>query len=125
METVEKDGDWHLMCPNVCPGLPDVYGEKFNDLYNKYISEGKYVKKIKARDLWKAIISAQVELGIPYIGYKDHVNKKNNQSNIGTIKSSNLCIEINEVSDNTETAVCLTSDTIIFTDEGLKKNNRL
>ena len=121
METVEKDGDWHLMCPNVCPGLPDVYGEKFNDLYNKYISEGKYVKKIKARDLWKAIISAQVELGIPYIGYKDHVNKKNNQSNIGTIKSSNLCIEINEVSDNTETAVCLTSDTIIFTDEGLKK----
>jgi len=106
METVEKDGDWHLMCPNVCPGLPDVYGDKFNELYNKYVSEGKYVKKIKARDLWKAIISAQVELGIPYIGYKDHVNRKNNQSNIGTIKSSNLCIEINEVSDSNETAVC-------------------
>ena len=106
METVEKDGDWYLMCPNVCPGLPDVYGDKFNELYNKYIQEGKYVKKIKARDLWKAIIAAQVELGIPYIGYKDHVNKKNNQSNIGTIKSSNLCIEINEVSDSSETAVC-------------------
>jgi ribonucleoside-diphosphate reductase alpha subunit len=106
METIEKDGDWYLMCPNICPGLPDVYGEEFNTLYNKYVEEGKYVKKIKARDLWKAVIGAQVELGIPYIGYKDHVNRKNNQKNIGTIKSSNLCIEINEVSNSTETAVC-------------------
>ena len=90
MEIVEKDGDWYLMCPNVCPRLSDVYGNEFNELYNKYVSEGKYVKKIKARDLWKAIISAQVELGIPYILYKDHANIKSNQKNIGTIKSSNL-----------------------------------
>jgi len=106
MEMVQKEGDWYLMCPDMCPGLPDVYGEDFNRLYYKYVEEGKYIKKIKARDLWKAIISSQVETGVPYIGYKDHVNKKNNQNNIGTIKSSNLCIEINEVSNEEETAVC-------------------
>ena len=106
MKQVETEGDWHLMCPDMSPGLPDVYGKDFEDLYWKYVTQGKYVKKIKARDLWKAIIVAQVELGIPYIGYKDHVNRKSNQKNIGTIKSSNLCIEINEVSDSRETAVC-------------------
>jgi ribonucleoside-diphosphate reductase alpha subunit len=106
MEMVQKEGDWYLMCPDMCPGLPDVYGEDFNRLYYKYVEEGKYIKKIKARDLWKAIISSQVETGVPYIGYKDHVNKKNNQMNIGTIKSSNLCIEINEVSNEEETSVC-------------------
>jgi len=106
METIEKDGDWYLMCPNICPGLPDVYGEEFNTLYNKYVEEGKYVKKIKARDLWKAIITTQVEVGIPYICYKDHVNKKSNQKNIGTVKSSNLCAEVVEVSNSVETSVC-------------------
>ena len=106
MEKVEKEEDWYLMCPNQCPGLPDVYGEEFNQLYNKYVSEGKYIKKIKARDLWKAIISTQVEVGIPYIAYKDHVNRKSNQSNIGTIKSSNLCCEIEQVSNSEETSVC-------------------
>lgn len=92
MKQVESQGDWYLMCPNVCPGLPDAYGEEFETLYWNYVKEGKFIKKIQARDLWKAIISAQVELGIPYIGYKDHVNRKNNQNNIGTIKSSNLCV---------------------------------
>ena len=121
MERVETDGDWYLMDPDVCPGLPDVYGENYNNLYLDYVKQGRYVKKIKARDLWQAVISSQVETGIPYIGYKDHVNKKSNQKNIGTIKSSNLCIEINQVSNEEETAVCLTSDAIIFTDKGLRK----
>jgi ribonucleoside-diphosphate reductase alpha subunit len=106
MEKVENNEDWYLMCPDKCPGLPDVYGEDFNKLYNKYVNENKYIKKIKAREVWEAIISSQVETGIPYIGYKDHVNRKNNQKNIDTIRSSNLCIEINEVSNKEETAVC-------------------
>ena len=92
MEKVENNEDWYLMCPDKCPGLPDVYGEDFNKLYNKYVNENKYIKKIKAREVWEAIISSQVETGIPYIGYKDHVNRKNNQKNIDTIRSSNLCV---------------------------------
>ena len=106
MEKVEKEEDWYLMCPNQCPGLPDVYGEEFNKLYMKYVSDGKYIKKIKARDLWKAIIATQVELGIPYIAYKDHVNRKTNQNNIGIIKSSNLCCEVMQISNSEETSVC-------------------
>ena len=106
MERIEVNGDWYLMDPDACPGLPDVYGEEYNNLYLKYVAENRYVKKIKARDLWQAVISSQVETGIPYIAYKDHVNKKNNQKNIGTIKSSNLCIEINQVSNKEETSVC-------------------
>lgn len=92
MEKVEKNEEWYLMCPDKCPGLPDVYGEDFNKLYNKYIEEEKYNKKINARDLWDAVISSQVETGTPYILYKDAANKKSNQQNIGTIKSSNLCV---------------------------------
>ena len=103
MERIEANGDWYLMDPDACPGLPDVYGEEYNNLYLKYVAENRYVKKIKARDLWQAVISSQVETGIPYIGYKDHVNKKNNQKNIGTIKSSNLCVS---------------GDTMILTDDG-------
>ena len=106
MEKVEKEEDWYLMCPNQCPGLSDVYGEEFNELYMKYVSECKYIKKIKARDLWKAIIATQVEVGVPYIAYKDSVNRKTNQSNIGTIKSSNLCCEIMQISNQDETSVC-------------------
>ena len=106
MKMVEADGDWYLMCPDKCPGLPDVYGEEFENLYNKYIEEGKYNKKIRARELWDAIISSQIETGVPYMSYKDHVNRKNNQKNIDTIRSSNLCNEINEVSNKDETAVC-------------------
>ena len=106
MEKVEKDEDWHLMCPHECPGLPDVYGEEFNELYRMYVAQGRYKKVVKARQVWDAILKSQVETGTPYMCYKDAVNAKSNQKNIGTIKSSNLCTEIMEVSGPDETAVC-------------------
>jgi ribonucleoside-diphosphate reductase alpha subunit len=106
MEKVEKDEDWHLMCPNESPGLPDVYGEAFNELYRMYVAQGRYHKKVRARDVWDAILKSQVETGTPYMCYKDACNEKSNQKNIGTIKSSNLCTEIIEVSGPDETAVC-------------------
>jgi ribonucleoside-diphosphate reductase alpha subunit len=109
MKAVKEDNDWYLMCPDECPGLSDTYGEKFEELYNKYITEGLYRQKVKARDIWKEILKSQIESGLPYIGYKDHVNRKNNQINVGVIKSSNLCIEINEYSDSTEYACCCLS----------------
>lgn len=92
MRRVERDDDWYLMCPDKQPGLVDSYGEDFDLLYNKYISEGKYMKKVRARELWNHILEAQIETGMPYISYKDHVNRKNNQSNLGTIRNSNLCV---------------------------------
>ena len=101
MERVEKDQEWSLMCPDECPNLPDKYGEEFRELYEKYEKEGKARKKVRAREIWDYIIDAQVETGVPYIVYKDAFNKKSNQMNIGTIKGSNLCIEIAEVSDDT------------------------
>jgi ribonucleoside-diphosphate reductase alpha chain len=106
MKQVEEDGDWYLMCPDECPNLNDVYGEEYEKLYWKYVSEGKYRKKIAAKDLMKQIMDSQLETGTPYIAYKDHCNRKSNQNNLGTIKSSNLCIEIVEYSDKNETAVC-------------------
>ena len=106
MEKVEKNEDWHLMCPNECPGLPDVYGEAFNELYRLYVAQGRYRKKVRARDVWDAVLKSQVETGTPYMCYKDACNEKSNQKNIGTIKSSNLCTEIIEVSSPDETAVC-------------------
>ena len=106
MEKVEKDEDWHLMCPHECPGLPDVYGEEFNELYRMYVAQGRFKKAVKARQVWDAILKSQVETGTPYMCYKDSVNAKSNQKNIGTIKSSNLCTEIMEVSTPDETAVC-------------------
>ena len=110
MERIKQDDDWYLFCPNYFPGLSDEYGEKFNELYMKYetdcqTKEGLY-KKIKARDLWFKILDSQMETGTPYLLYKDAANKKSNQQNIGTIKSSNLCTEIIEYSDESETAVC-------------------
>ena len=107
MERVkEKNGKWSLFCPHECPGLSDVYGEKFNELYKKYEDEGKSRKTINARDLWFAILDSQMETGTPYLLYKDACNIKSNQKNLGTIKSSNLCCEILQYSDNKETAVC-------------------
>ena len=106
MERVKINAKWALFCPHECPGLADVYGDKFQELYEKYESEGKARKIVNARDLWFKILDAQMETGTPYILYKDTANEKSNQQNLGTIKSSNLCCEIIEYSDANETAVC-------------------
>lgn len=106
MKRVEEDGDWTLMCPDKCPGLYLVYGDEFEKLYEQYEKEGRGNKTIKARHLWEQIINTQIETGLPYIGYKDAINKKNNQKNLGTIQSSNLCIEICEYTSRDEIAVC-------------------
>ncbi len=106
MKQVEVDGDWYLMCPDECPGLTDTYGEEFEKLYWKYVEEKRYKKMVKAQEVWKKVLESQIETGVPYIGYKDNVNKKCNQKNLGTIKSSNLCLEISLYSDNQEYAVC-------------------
>lgn len=106
MQRVKDDGDWSLMDPSVAPGLADVYGEEFERLYEKYEAEGRVERTVKARELWFKVIEAQIETGTPYIGYKDAINRKSNQKNIGVIKSSNLCHEIFEVSTPDETAVC-------------------
>jgi ribonucleoside-diphosphate reductase alpha chain len=92
MEKVKKDEDWHLFCPDVSPGLADCYGDAFVELYNKYVSENKFVKVVKARELWYKILDSQMETGTPYLLYKDAANQKSNQNNLGTIKSSNLCV---------------------------------
>ena len=106
MVRLEADDDWFLMSPDVCPGLVDAVGLDFTRLYNGYITEGRYMRKMKARTLWQHIINCQLETGTPYILYKDHVNRKCNQSNVGTIRSSNLCAEITEYSDSDSYAVC-------------------
>jgi ribonucleotide reductase alpha subunit len=106
MNRVKNDESWSLFCPNECPGLSDVYSESFEILYTNYEKEGKARKIIKARELWYKILDSQMETGTPYILYKDTANKKSNQNNLGTIKSSNLCCEIIEYSDKNETAVC-------------------
>jgi ribonucleoside-diphosphate reductase alpha chain len=103
MERVKNNGKWSLMCPHECPGLSDVYGDKFAQLYEKYESEGKVRKNMNARDLWFKILDAQMETGTPYILYKDAANIKSNQQNLGTIKSSNLCVA---------------PETLILTDKG-------
>ena len=106
MRRVENDQDWSLFCPDEAKGLSDVYGDDFEKLYTKYESEGLAKKTVKARELWGHILKAQIETGTPYILYKDACNNKSNQKNIGTIKSSNLCTEIIEYSDDKEQAVC-------------------
>jgi ribonucleoside-diphosphate reductase alpha chain len=105
-QRVEEDGIWSLMDPNISKGLSDVYGEEFNNLYTKYELEEKFVRQIKARDLWTKILDVQIETGEPYIMAKDRCNLGSNQKNLGTIKSSNLCCEIIEYSSQEETAVC-------------------
>jgi ribonucleotide reductase alpha subunit len=106
MKRVHANDKWTLMCPNECPGLSDVYGDEFDELYTKYENEGKGRQQLNARDLWFSVLDSQMETGTPYLLYKDACNKKSNQKNIGTIKSSNLCTEIVEYSDPNETAVC-------------------
>jgi len=106
MKRVENDENWTLMCPNECPGLADVWGENFEQLYQKYESEGRGKETIKAQKLWSAIIESQIETGTPYMLYKDAANSKSNQQNLGTIKCSNLCTEIIEYTSKDEIAVC-------------------
>ena len=106
MKRVEENGQWTLMCPHECPGLSDTYGDEFEALYTKYEAEGKGRKTIKAQDLWFKILESQIETGTPYMLYKDAANKKSNQQNLGTIKSSNLCTEIIEYTAPDEVAVC-------------------
>jgi ribonucleoside-diphosphate reductase alpha chain len=106
MERVKENGEWSLFCPNECPGLDDTYAGEFEALYHKYEQEGKARKVIKAQDLWFKILESQIETGTPYILYKDAANKKSNQKNLGTIRSSNLCTEIMEYTSKDEVAVC-------------------
>ncbi|QOG89578.1 ribonucleoside-diphosphate reductase subunit alpha [Flavobacterium columnare] len=126
MKRVESDDKWTLMCPNECPGLYDVYGDEFEALYTKYENEARGRKTIKARELWEKILESQIETGTPYMLYKDAANRKSNQKNLGTIRSSNLCTEIMEYTSADEIAVCnLASLSLpMFVDEG-KFNHEL
>jgi len=103
---LKANAEWSLFCPDECPGLSDVYGDEFDTLYAQYEAEGRQRGKVKARDLWFRILDSQMETGTPYLCYKDAVNRKTNQKNLGVIRSSNLCSEIMEYSDAQETAVC-------------------
>ena len=106
MKAVEKDENWYLMCPDECQNLTTTFGDEFEELYYRYVSEGKFRREMKARELFLEITTSQRETGLPYMCYKDACNKKNNQKNLGTIKCSNLCTEIMEYSDEKEYAVC-------------------
>ena len=106
MKRVQEDTYWTLMCPNECPGLCDVYGEEFDALYTSYEVQNKGRKTVKARELWEKILESQIETGTPYMLYKDAANRKSNQKNLGTIRSSNLCTEIMEYTAADEIAVC-------------------
>lgn len=106
MKRVKENGKWSLMCPNECPNLADTYGEEFEALYLQYEAEGRFRKQINAQELWFHILDSQTETGTPYMLYKDHVNRKSNQKNLGVIRSSNLCTEIVEYTSADEIAVC-------------------
>ena len=106
MKRVEANGDWSLFCPHEAPNLHETWGEEFEKLYTKYEQEGRARKTVKAQDLWFAVLDAQIETGTPYLLYKDSANRKSNQQNLGTIKSSNLCTEIIEYTSADEVAVC-------------------
>src|SRR6187549_1558621 len=106
MKRVESNEMWSLFCPNEAPGLAEVHGEEFERLYEKYEAEGKFRRQVKAQDLWFEVLESQIETGTPYILYKDAANRKSNQKNLGTIKSSNLCTEIIEYTAPDEVAVC-------------------
>jgi ribonucleoside-diphosphate reductase alpha chain len=106
MKRVEENGEWNLFCPHEAPGLHECWGEEFEKLYNQYEQEKRMRKTVKAQDLWFAILDAQIETGTPYLLYKDSANRKSNQQNLGTIKSSNLCTEILEFTSPDEVAVC-------------------
>jgi ribonucleoside-diphosphate reductase alpha subunit len=106
MKRVEENGSWSLFSPDEAPGLYDAYGDEFEKLFEKYETEGKARKTVKAQDLWFEILESQIETGTPYMLFKDHANRKSNQKNLGTIRSSNLCTEIMEYTSKDEVAVC-------------------
>jgi len=106
MKRVQEDGTWTLMCPNECPDLYNTHGDEFDTLYLDYEARDKGRKTIKARLLWEKILESQIETGTPYMLYKDAANRKSNQKNLGTIRSSNLCTEIMEYTSPGEVAVC-------------------
>jgi len=106
MKRVEADGLWSLMCPNQCPGLSECHGKEFEELYEKYEKEGNYLRQLRAREVWSAILESQIETGTPYMLFKDAANEKSNQKNLGTIQCSNLCTEIIQYTDEEEVAVC-------------------
>ena len=123
MKRVEEDGVWSLMDPAISKGLFEVHSDEFKKLYEKYEEEGKFVRQIKARDLWNKIIESQIETGTPYMLYKDAANRKSNQQNLGTIRSSNLCAEVIEYSDSKEAGVCNLAALVLpsFIDKKKKK----
>ncbi|MES2545198.1 MAG: ribonucleoside-diphosphate reductase subunit alpha [Bacteroidota bacterium] len=127
MKRVQENGNWTLMCPNECPGLYDVYGEEFEKMYTDYEKAGKGRKTIKAHELWEKILESQIETGTPYMLYKDAANRKSNQKNLGTIRSSNLCTEIMEYTSKDEIAVCnLASISLpMFVENGAFNHNLL
>ena len=128
MKRVENNEMWSLFDPNECPGLSDAYGDDFEKLYEKYEKEEKYRKQVKAQDLWFEILESQIETGTPYMLYKDAANKKSNQKNLGTIKSSNLCTEIMEYTSKDEVAVCNLASIALpmfVTEEGVFDHQKL
>lgn len=128
MKRVEENAEWSLFCPHEAPGLSDCWGEEFEALYERYEKEGRARKKVKAQDLWYTIIESQIETGTPYILYKDACNRKSNQQNLGTIKSSNLCTEIVEYTAPDEVAVCNLASIALpkfVTDEGTFDHQKL
>lgn len=106
MKRVQEDADWSLLCPDECPGLVDTYGEEFETLYVRYEQEKRFKKQVRARELWERITDSQIETGMPYMAYKDNVNRKNMQSQLGVIRNSNLCCEIALYSNDTNYSVC-------------------
>ena len=106
MKRMTENKDWTLMCPNECPGLSECWGDEFETLYTKYEAEGRGRKTVSSQKLWQMVLDAQIQTGTPYLCYKDAANRKSNQQNLGTIKSSNLCTEIMEYTSPDETAVC-------------------
>eukprot|EP01122_Echinamoeba_exundans_P008160 TRINITY_DN2657_c0_g1_i3.p1 TRINITY_DN2657_c0_g1~~TRINITY_DN2657_c0_g1_i3.p1 ORF type:complete len:765 (+),score=222.51 TRINITY_DN2657_c0_g1_i3:221-2515(+) len=106
MKRVEANGEWSLFCPNEAKGLYNSWGDEFEALYESYEKKGLAKRKVKAQELWFQIMQSQIETGTPYMLYKDACNRKSNQQNLGTIRSSNLCTEIIEYTSPDEVAVC-------------------
>ena len=121
MERVELDEDWTLMCPHECSGLTETYGQEFRDLYTKYENLGKGKRTLKAREVWNKILESQIETGTPYILYKDSINEKSNQANIGVVRSSNLCAEIVEATGITKTQGDILKNKELLTKLGLSE----